>query len=443
MSRWRRFWPIAWLYLRMTARREWQLAVLAFAGLAPGVAAVTAWQQLAGLMADPPPAALRTWLLPPVLLELLGPAGVLVGAGVVTLLIGCLGLANVYLASIERRVGELGLLMGLGLTRLETAAILLLEVTAIGLLGSGVGLVLGVFLSWLSWPSAQRYFELSANLPQPMLFLTSAGVGMLAALLFMGLSAVVVVFELPSLALRGRQRSELLSAWQEWRSTLTGTLFAGLLALAASWPVLPAQTSLLLIGLALGLSTLLSLGGWLLTRLYWQLPKPPWTPLWAMAVQGLARHPRHTAGLTLALTTGSYSVGLAALSWLDGLAASAFPVWVAGLVLAAGASLVLTAASLAALERRREYALLMALGARRNRLWRLILLEYTIVALGGGALGALMALGNWAFSHGRGEWWLAVGIVLADLVGALISACAGAAPVLWVVTRRSPGAAVQ
>ena len=111
----------------------------------------------------------------------------------------------------------------------------------------------------------------------------------------------------------------------------------------------------------------------------------------------------------------------------------------AGMVLLAGASLVLTGASLAALERRREFGMLMALGARSSRVWRLILLEYAIVAVGGGALGALMALGNWVVSAGRGNEWLAVGIVLADLLGAITSAWAGAAPVLWLVTRRSPG----
>jgi predicted lysophospholipase L1 biosynthesis ABC-type transport system permease subunit len=444
MKRWQRFWRIAPAYLRTAARREWQLAVLALVGLAPGVATITAWRQLAWLLNDQSNAdLLRTWLLPPLLLNALGPQGVLVGASVVTLLVGCLGLANVYLASVERRVGELGLLMGLGLSRMETAALLLLEVTAVGLLGSSAGLLLGLFLSWVSWPSARVYFDLATYGPDPAVLLTGVLIGMVAALLFMGLSALVVAFELPSLALRGRQHSELLDAWQEWRTTLTGTLFAGLLALMAGWPVLTAQSTLLLTGLALMLSALLSLGGWVLTWLYWRLPKPAWTPLWALAVQGLARHPRHTAGLTLALTAGSYSVGLAALSWLDGLADSAFPFWVAGMVLVAGASLVLTAASLAALERRHEYGLLMALGARRSRLWALILLEYSIVAVGGGSMGALLALGNWALSHGRGEWWLAVGIVMADLVGALLSACAGAAPVLWLVTRRSPSAAIQ
>lgn len=445
MSRWRRFWHIAPPYLRSAARREWQLAVLAFVGLAPGVATVMAWSNLAwSIGAQPNDNALRTWLLPPLLLDLLGPAGVLVGAGVVTLLIGCLGLANVYLASVERRMGELGLLMGLGLNRRETAGLLLLEVLTIGLLGSGVGLVAGLVLIWLSGLSAQTFFQLAAPpAVHPLILVNGVGVGMLAALLFMGLSALVVAFELPSLTLRGRQHSELLDAWQEWRTTLTGTLFAGLLALAAGLLVLEVRAALVLTALALALSAMLSLGGWLLTRLYWRLPKPAWTPLWALAVQGLARHPRHTAGMTLALTTGSYSVGLAALTWLDGLANSAFPFWVAAMVLVAGASLVLTAASLAALERRQEYGLLIALGARRSRLWRLILLEYAIVAAGGGTLGAIMALGNWALSHGRGAWWLAIGIAVADLLGALLSAWAGAAPVLWLVTRRSPAVALR
>jgi predicted lysophospholipase L1 biosynthesis ABC-type transport system permease subunit len=449
MTRWQarlaRFWRIAPAYLQMVARREWQLAVLALGGLAPGVAAITAWLHLAWRMrSEPQTHSLRGWLLPATLVEMLGPQGVLVGAGVVTLLIGCLGLANVYLASVERRMGELGLLMGLGLNRRETAILLLLEVLAIGLLGSAVGVGLGVLLSGLSWISASAYFSLAAGrvLAGPVL-LTSLAVGVLAALLFMGLSALVVTFELPSLTLRGGHRSELLDAWQEWRTTITGTLFAGLLALAAGLSVLNTQATLALTGLTLALSAGLSLGGWLLTRLYWRLPKPEQTPLWALAVQGLARHPRHTAGMTLALTTGAYSVGLAALTWLDGAAASFFPFWVAGLVLIAGASLVLTAASLAALERRHEYGLLMALGARARRVWELILLEYAIVAVGGGALGALMALGNWVLSRGQGEWWMAIAIVLADLLGALGAAWAGAAPVLWLVTRRSQAVALR
>ena len=167
------------------------------------------------------------------------------------------------------------------------------------------------------------------------------------------------------------------------------------------------------------------------------------TPLWTLAVQGLTRHPRTTAALSLSLITGSYSVGMAALSWLASSGSQLFSFWVTVMVLIAAASLVLTAASLSALERRREFGLLMALGARRTRVWRLILLEYGIVAVGAGSLGAFLALLNWGWSQSWGNVIQALALVFADLLGALVSAWAGAAPVLWLVTRRSPGQAMR
>jgi len=446
----RRFWRIAPAYLMSVAQREWQLAVLTLGGLAPGVAALTAWLHLALLVQTQPyPNSLRGWLLPAPLLDLLGPQGVLVGAGVVTLLIGCIGLTNAHLASIEHRVGELSLLINLGLSRFETLALLLLEVLATGLLGSGVGVLLGLVLNQFTWQAAAVYFRLTADpAVQGTAMLTGFGVGLLAAFLFMGFLALTAAVELPGLALHSRAYTELPDIWLKWRTSfwatsLLGTLYAALLVAAAGLPILPWKTTLTLTALAVTLSSLLTGGGWLLTKLYWRLPKPGEMPLWTLAVQGLARHPNHTAGMTLALTTGSYAVGLAALAWLDGAAALGFSAWVAGMVLVAGAGLVLTGASLAALERRRELALLTALGARSSRVWRMILLEYGIVAVGGGSLGALLALGNWVLSAGRGNIWLAVGIVLADLLGAITSAWVGAAPVLWLVTRRSPGTVLR
>ncbi|MCB9149764.1 MAG: hypothetical protein H6641_13470 [Caldilineaceae bacterium] len=167
-----------------------------------------------------------------------------------------------------------------------------------------------------------------------------------------------------------------------------------------------------------------------MTRLYARLPTPVSAPLWTLAVQNLARFPNRTAGMVLALTTGAFGVGMAALSWLDGRADAALPLWVAGMVLVAGASLVLAIAALAARERRDELRLLRALGARTNRVRRLIMMEYAIVALGGGSLGALIALANWAVTGGEGGWLRAIVLVIVDLLGALLSAWAGAVPVL-------------
>jgi ABC-type antimicrobial peptide transport system permease subunit len=141
--------------------------------------------------------------------------------------------------------------------------------------------------------------------------------------------------------------------------------------------------------------------------------------------------------MTLAMAAGAYAVGMAALSWLVSAGAARFPFWVAGLVLVAGAMLVLTVAALAVLERQDELLMVRALGARRQRLWQLVLLEYSIVALGGGGVGALLALLNWVAAGQHHQWLGALALVVADLIGALLSAWLGAAPILWRLRRRS------
>lgn len=444
MMRWRRFWRMAPAYLRSVARREWQLGLLALVGLAPGVGVLMAWLNLAvGVRDVPTEAFTQGWLLPPLLLEAIGPAGVLVGAGVVTVLIGGLGLANAYLASVERRQGELALFLALGLNRWELAAVLLLESLAAGVLGSGVGLILGVGISRLSWPAAVDYFGLAGAYALSPLAVGVAGLtGLLAGVMFMGISVLAATGFSEAQTLRSTPRP-ILAGMQALRTSVYGTIFAAVLTLVPALALLGGRAALALTAIALGLSVLLTAAGWTVTRLTFLLPTPGHAPLWSLAVQGLARHPRHTAGMSLALITGAYSVGLAALAWLDSWqhsgVRSGFAFWVAGGVLTAGAGLVLTAAALAAWERRQEYALLVALGARPGRVRRLILLEYAIVALGAGSLGGIMALVNWAGSTrletSWGNGWLAVGIILADLLGALLSAWVGAGPVWWRVGR--------
>ena len=66
---------LALRYLPTVARREWRLGLLALVALAPGVAALTAWGNLALLLraAEPGQAdALAGWLLPPRLLGTIG-----------------------------------------------------------------------------------------------------------------------------------------------------------------------------------------------------------------------------------------------------------------------------------------------------------------------------------------------------------------------------------
>jgi putative ABC transport system permease protein len=116
------------------------------------------------------------------------------------------------------------------------------------------------------------------------------------------------------------------------------------------------------------------------------------------------------------------------------------------MLLVACATLVLTTSALAALERRQELGLLAALGARRSLVRRLILLENSIVALAGGVLGALLALLAWSIagsSNATVGWPVALAIVVVDVLAALATAWAGAAPVLWLISRQPPGVSLR
>jgi putative ABC transport system permease protein len=143
------------------------------------------------------------------------------------------------------------------------------------------------------------------------------------------------------------------------------------------------------------------------------------------------------------MTAGSLGVGLAALGSLGRPDEAVFPLWVVAMLLAACASLVMTTAGLAALERRQELGLLGALGARPGRVRRLILLEYGIVAVGGGLLGAFVALLAWWIASDSQNWPLALTVALIDLLAALATAWLGAAPILWLIARQPPGVSLR
>ncbi|BAL93170.1 putative permease [Actinoplanes missouriensis 431] len=87
--------------------------------------------------APPDPASLRTGVAQDV-------SGLLLVLGLVSLIVGALGIANVTLVTVMERTAEIGLRRALGARRRHIAAQFLLESTVIGLLGGIVGASTGV-----------------------------------------------------------------------------------------------------------------------------------------------------------------------------------------------------------------------------------------------------------------------------------------------------------
>ncbi|MEV6343576.1 ABC transporter permease [Actinoplanes sp. NPDC051851] len=124
--------------------------------------------------APPDPASLRTGVASDV-------GGLLLILGLVSLVVGALGIANVTLVTVLERTAEIGLRRALGARRRHIALQFLLESTVIGLLGGIVGASTGV-LAVLAISVARQWTPVLDGAPTAAAPLAGAAVGLFAGL---------------------------------------------------------------------------------------------------------------------------------------------------------------------------------------------------------------------------------------------------------------------
>ena len=99
-------------------------------------------------------------------------------------IIALINIANSMALSIHERTRELGLLRAVGMTRHQTRASIAWESVLIGLLGTGLGVLIGVFFGWAISVTIRNAGLGTFTLPiQPLVVIALAAVlgGVLAA----------------------------------------------------------------------------------------------------------------------------------------------------------------------------------------------------------------------------------------------------------------------
>ncbi len=238
------------------------------------------------------------------------------GAGILGLLVGCIGIANTMQVLLARRMQEVAVLKTLGYTQNSIMILFLIEAFALGAAGTLLGLILGE----LVYAGLLNLFTNSVNMllswaPAPAILLNGLWIGVLTTLLFAWIAIVRASAVRPAAILR----SEALETNALSRLKLLGMVLLLLLPFTLT-------TSLIMgsavkgVGIVLfALAGLVVLGGlmagtiWLFTRL---LPRrftqiPVWGGLLSMARSSLQQRGLTLVFAMIALFTGVVTLTLA------------------------------------------------------------------------------------------------------------------------------------
>ncbi len=229
-------------------------------------------------------------------------------AGLLSLLIGGVGVANTTLVMARRRLREMAILKSLGLKGRQVVGLFLAESGALGLLGSLAGVLLGLTAGSGATGLAERFLGLGLRWRvYPLPVLSGLLVGLVTTVVFGFMPALAVSRIRPALVLRREKGA--LPRLGRLSTGLVIFLLAGAMALLAGLLV-----GDLLLGLSLVYGTLVALAFltsllWVLVRLMARLPSMGRVNL-KLALRGLTRQRGRTATTLLALSVGIFVVSL-------------------------------------------------------------------------------------------------------------------------------------
>jgi putative ABC transport system permease protein len=234
----------------------------------------------------------------------------------VSLIVGALGVATAIRAHLEQRLDSIAVMKCLGARSNQIMRIYVIQTVVLGLIGSGLGVCVGLVVQTVFPALMSRYFQI-----RPALLLDwvpsaqGIGIGLLTALLFTVPPLLSIRRVRPSLIFR-REMAESKPGWQERLRNGRPTLLAGLIlilalaGIAGSLTSAPPREALRIGGYFVGglLVSLLALTGvaWVLLRILRRVSRHI-TTLPAFVRHGVAnlyRPGNHAEAILVALGVG-------------------------------------------------------------------------------------------------------------------------------------------
>jgi len=228
------------------------------------------------------------------------------------LVVGGLGVAAAIHSHLQQRMDSIGILKCLGARSGQIIRVYMFQALALGLAGSGLGILAGYGVQAVFPRLLQDYFQLSIEMRWVgRAALEGLAAGMLITLLFT-LPPLLMVRQIRPADVFRRDMAEARPAWRQrlkraWASIAAGALILAALGGMAAWLAGSRRIGLEFVAEVAGTLAILSAVAWALLRLLRVLPRLlPWRmpAAWRHGIANLYRPGNHAAAVLVAMGLG-------------------------------------------------------------------------------------------------------------------------------------------